>query len=159
MPELGDELGWRSPHHNRRPVPPTLIVLHACAGASDLSTLRWLVHPDSKVSYHGYIGRDGTFYQVVDPERRAWHAGKSEWKGVQNVNDFSLGLCFANRHDGAEMLTGQQIAVAKAVIQGWGERYEIEDVTTHAQVSPSRKTDPELIPNFYLADFQEALRV
>lgn len=158
MPELGDELGWRSPHHNRRPVPPTLIVLHACAGASDLSTLRWLVHPDSKVSYHGYIGRDGTFYQVVDPERRAWHAGKSEWQGVPNVNDFSLGLCFANRHDDTEMLTGAQISVAKGVIQAWAKDFPIEAVTTHAAIAPGRKFDPLHAPNFWLPEFEEALR-
>lgn len=160
MPDLGDEFGWRSPHHNARPanVPPSLIVLHCDAGKSDLGTLRWLCDPASKVSYHVLIGRDGVAYQVVDPERRAWHAGVSEWQGRKNVNDFSLGLCFANRHDHTEMLTGQQIAVGKAIVQAWGQRYPIAAVTTHAAIAPGRKTDPLHAPNFHLPDFEEALR-
>lgn len=160
MPDLGDELGWRSPHHNARPnaTQPVLVVLHCDAGKSDLGTLRWLCDPTSKVSYHVLIGRDGVAYQVVDPKRRAWHAGVSEWEGRPNVNDFSLGLCFANRHDHTEMLTGAQISVGKAVIQAWAAAFPIEAVTTHAAIAPTRKTDPLDAPNFWLPEFAEALR-
>ena len=151
---------YRSPHFNTRPPKAgiTLICLHADAGKSDTGTLKWLCDPDAKVSYHAVIGRDGTLYQVVDPRHRAWHAGKSSWKGVSNVNDFSLGLAFCNRHDGEERLTEAQIAVGLATVQAWATRYAIADVVTHAMVAPKRKTDPELIPNFVLQPYADAAR-
>ena len=158
---MSDELAYRSPHFNSRPKGAAIrvIVLHADAGASDRGTLDWLVNPDSGVSYHALIGRDGTLYQIVDLKKRAWHAGKSHWNGKTNVNDFSLGLAFANRHDGKEKLTEAQMAVGIATVQAWAGRYPIEAVVTHAMIAPGRKKDPELIPNFRLDPYADAARI
>lgn len=143
-----------SPHFNARPTRPVkLIVLHADAGGSDTGTLAWLKDKVSRVSYHVLIGRDGTAYRVVPDAKRAWHAGKSAWPGVGDVNGESLGLAFANKHDGVEPLTAAQIATAKQVIADWQAAHGPLAVVTHAMVSPGRKTDPERIPNFRLADY------
>jgi N-acetylmuramoyl-L-alanine amidase len=111
--------------------------------------------PQSKVSYHGVIAPDGTYYQVVPDDRAAWHCGVSEWNGVQNINGISLGLSFVNPNNGVTPLTPQQIAIAKGVIQYWRQKFPIEAVTTHAAVAlpKGRKTDPEGVPNFRLLDF------
>jgi N-acetylmuramoyl-L-alanine amidase len=142
-----------SPHHNARTGPIRLIVLHADASPSEASTLAWFVDPASKVSYHILIGRQGTVYRIVEESRRAWHAGKSEWPGMRDVNGSSLGLSFANRHDGKEALTPIQMTVARDIIADWKARYPIEAVTTHAAVSPGRKTDPLHSVGFNLADY------
>ena len=137
--------------------PIRLIVLHADAAPSEAGTLAWFADPQSKVSYHILIGRDGTAYRVVADNRTAWHAGVSKHPLCQNpksVNTESLGLSFANRQDGHEPITDAQAATAKAIIAAWRAAYpSIEAVTPHAKVSPGRKVDPETAPNFRLADF------
>jgi len=141
-------------HHNARTGPIRLIVLHADASPSEKGTLAWFADPASKVSYHVLVGRQGTVYRIVDEARRAWHAGVSAWPGLKDVNGQSLGLSFANRHDGTEALTPVQIAVAQDLIADWRARYpSIEAVTTHAAVAPGRKTDPLKALGFNLSDF------
>lgn len=147
-----------SPNHSARPhdVKPRIIILHATGPGSTRGILEWLTTPASKVSYHGLIAPDGTYYNVVSPERVAWHAGVSEWNGITAVNSISLGLSFVNPNNGEIPLTPQQISVAKGVIKYWRQQYPtIEAVTTHAAVARpvGRKTDPEHVPNFVLSDF------
>src|SRR5690606_39685224 len=77
-----------SPNHGPRPagVAPSLIVVHGTAGRTDAGDVDWCTQPESQVSYHYIVGRDGTLYALVPEDRRAWHAGRSEWEGRQNVN-------------------------------------------------------------------------
>lgn len=148
-----------SPHHGARIAtrPVTLILLHADAAASEEGTLSWFQDPKSKVSYHVLIKRDGTPVRVVPDHRVAWHAGESTHPVCLNpksVNAESLGLSFANRHDGHELITAAQMATARQVIATWKAAFPtIRAIATHAQVAPKRKTDPELIPNFRLTDY------
>jgi N-acetylmuramoyl-L-alanine amidase len=147
-----------SPNHSARlnEARPRVIVLHATGPGALRGILDWLKTPASKVSYHGIIAPDGTYYNLVSPERAAWHAGVSEWNGIKAVNSISLGLSFVNPNDGIIPLTPNQISVAKGVIQYWRQQYPtIEAVTTHAAVAlpKGRKTDPENVPNFRLSDF------
>lgn len=143
-----------SPNHNSRGAHKIrLIVLHADASPNEKGCLSWLQSSESKVSYHVLIGRDGTVYRCVADDRRAWHAGKAVWQGEKDVNGISLGLSFSNRNDGIEALTMKQIKAAQAVIKDWQKNYGPMPVTTHAQVSPGRKNDPEKVPGFSLADY------
>jgi N-acetylmuramoyl-L-alanine amidase len=143
-----------SPHHNARKGPIRLIVLHATAGRSDLADVRWIGHPQSQVSYHVLIGRDGERYTCVAESRRAWHAGKSAWPGIADVNGASLGLAWCNRHDGTEPLTAAQIAEGKQVIREWVARYPtIEAIVTHKEIAPGRKTDPHDVLAWYRPDW------
>ena len=142
-----------SPNHNDRKGRIRLIVLHCDASPSERATLSWLANPASKVSYHALIHRDGWVSRIVPDERRAWHAGKSRWQDIADVNGASLGLAFANRHDGKEPLTSAQVDIAQAVVQYWRQRYDIEAVVGHRDVAPQRKTDPYLAPNFRLEDY------
>jgi N-acetylmuramoyl-L-alanine amidase len=147
-------LTHESPHHNARKGPIRLVVLHADASPSEKGTLSWLTDPASKVSYHVLIGRHGGIYRLVPESRRAWHAGVSAWPGIADVNGASLGLSFANRHDGTEALTPLQMASAQSVIAEWRAKYPtIEAVTTHAAVAPGRKSDPLKAVGFRLEDF------
>ncbi|MBA3836483.1 MAG: hypothetical protein C0499_02335 [Zymomonas sp.] len=144
-----------SPNHNARTAPIRCVVLHNDASPKESATLSWTGTPDSKVSYHVLVGRDGTCYRLVPDQRRAWAVGKSAWRGVTDVNGVSLNLAFSNRNDGKEPLTDAQIAQAKNVIASWRQRWRIEDVTTHAITARpiGRKHDPESAPNFRLETF------
>lgn len=152
----------RSP--NRKPrargVVPTLIVLHASAGKSDAGDLSWICSPQSKVSYHYLVTRDGAVHELVDPSEQAWHAGDSAYKGRTFCNGFSIGVAWANRHDGTEMLTGGQLTAMRGLLAHLLKRFpSVTAIATHAEVSPGRKTDPEKIPNYFPADWRiEAFR-
>jgi len=147
-----------SPNRNARPKgqEPTLIVLHSTAGASDRGDVAWCCDPRAKVSYHAIVGRTGEVFVLVPFHERAWHAGVSEWQGRSNVNDFSLGLAFSNRHDGKEPLTRQQMDVMRGLVQGIRQRLPGIRVVTHGMVAPGRKDDPSRSPGFALADYTDA---
>ena len=144
-----------SPNHNTRGAQAVkVIVLHADASPNEKGCLSWLQSSESKVSYHALVGRDGKVYTVVPYDRRAWHAGKSEWNGHKDVNGVSIGVSFSNKNDGKEPLTEAQKAACKAVVKDIRARYGPVPVTTHAKVAPGRKNDPEHVPGFKLEEYQ-----
>ena len=55
-----------------------------------------LTSPEAKVSCHYLIDEDGTTYRLVDETKRAWHAGKSRWRGVTDINSASVGIEIVN---------------------------------------------------------------
>lgn len=137
-----------SPNKNSRPggVRITGIVLHADASNRVDSSLDWCRRPESKVSYHLLVGRTGNVFLLVHPEDRAWHAGVSEWEGVSDCNDYTVGVCLSNRNDGETFPNAQLFEVARACAH-LGKHYGIapERITTHALVAKpdGRKTDPK----------------
>lgn len=133
-----------SPNQNARPAgeAPSLIVLHGTAGKSDAGDVSWCQSPQAKVSYHYIVGRDGSVYRLVPDDRRAWHAGKSEWGGRANCNDYSIGIGFSN--DGREPFTARQYVAGAQVVADVCARWRIpwHRIVAHYHVSPGRKTDP-----------------
>lgn len=132
-----------SPNQNDRPegVKPRLIVIHGTVG-SDAGDLDWLRKAESKVSYHYLVQRPGTIHRLVRPERRAWHAGKSSWKGAPDVNDFSIGIGLSNM--GTEPFTDAQYDAAAWLCSVFRKEFGIRmsSIVGHYHVSPGRKTDP-----------------
>ena len=55
-----------------------------------------LCDPAAKVSSHYLVEEDGSILQMVPEVRRAWHAGKSSWEGVSDINSRSIGIEIAN---------------------------------------------------------------
>lgn len=100
---------------DRNDCEPTLLVVHYTAALSDDGALRWLRMPESRVSAHFMVARDGRVTQLVPLDRAAWHAGLSEWtyKGARrrNVNDYSIGVELGNvgpvTRDGAWLVVNQ----------------------------------------------------
>ena len=142
-----------SPNWNERPRGTVIraVVLHATEDAHTENAVAWCCTPAPKnpkpVSYHVIIDRDGTVIQLVDAAKRAWHAGVSEFDGRTNVNDFTLGLSFSNRNDGAEAYPDVQLAVAAAVIAGWIKVYPaitLDRLPMHRTIArpEGRRTDP-----------------
>lgn len=140
-----------SPNWNARPCPVDCIVLHATADSDTQESIAWCQTPKAKnpnpVSYHVIVDRDGTAYHLVDSAKRAWHAGVSEFGGRTNVNDFSIGLSFANRNDGKEPYSDAQYQAAAMLIGAWMDRYPaitLDRITTHKAIARpvGRKTDP-----------------
>jgi len=136
---------WRpSPNHSPRSGAVTAIILHADASAKIESSLDWVRREESKVSYHVMVGRNGLTFCVVNPDRKAWHAGVSTMDGQPDVNRFSVGVCLSNRTDGVEPFPMTQRGAAADVCAALCLHYRIPvaRITTHAAVAPGRKTDP-----------------
>jgi N-acetylmuramoyl-L-alanine amidase len=71
---------------------PTILIMHYTAGSSARESISWLANPQAKASAHIVIGKDGKVTQMVAFNRVAWHAGKSEWKGIVGLNSHSIGI-------------------------------------------------------------------
>lgn len=82
----------RSPNQSSLKIVPWFLVMHYTAGASAESSVNWLINPKAKASAHLVIGRDGSITQLVDFNRKAWHAGQSIWRGINGLNSHSIGI-------------------------------------------------------------------
>lgn len=95
------------------------------------------------VSAHVLIARDGTPTQFVPFDRRAWHAGRSEYCGRGGCNDFSVGIELEGADDvpyeGVQYRTLAELIVA--LRRGYASLATAE-VVGHSDIAPGRKTDP-----------------
>jgi N-acetyl-anhydromuramyl-L-alanine amidase AmpD len=129
--------------------PVTTIVAHATAGASATSSIAWLYRlardliRGNEASYHYIIERDGSVTKCVPITRVAFHAGRSVGPNGPNVNNYSIGIAFANRNDGIERVTPAQESAFYALVTEIRKTCPMLIwVVTHYQISPGRKTDP-----------------
>ncbi|MGD8932202.1 MAG: 1,6-anhydro-N-acetylmuramyl-L-alanine amidase AmpD [Chromatiales bacterium] len=96
-----------------------------------------------RVSSHLLIRRDGRLIQYVPFNKRAWHAGKSNFHGREQCNDFSIGIELEGTDD--QPYTDAQYASLQMVTGEILTRFpEItpDRIVGHADISPGRKTDP-----------------
>jgi AmpD protein len=98
---------------------------------------------DVRVSAHLLVRRDGTAVQYVPLNRRAWHAGPSQWRGRERCNDFSIGIELEGTDAGG--YERAQYAVLARIVAALCRAYPAlspERVVGHSDVAPGRKTDP-----------------
>lgn len=121
---------------------PELIVIHYTGMAGAEAALARLCDVRTEVSAHYLIGGDGTLWQMVAEERRAWHAGAGSWQGRGDVNSRSIGIELDN--SGAHPFSEPQMAVLEAVLAGVMVRWAIPTcgVIGHSDMAPVRKYDP-----------------
>lgn len=96
-----------------------------------------------RVSAHLYIKRDGSLIQFVPLNKRAWHAGVSEFKGRSKCNEFSIGIEMQGTDDMAftEQQYVQLVSVTKQ-LQALFPNIVMENIVGHEHIAPGRKTDP-----------------
>jgi len=140
-----------SPNFDERALPVSMIVLHYTGMPDAEGALDRLTSPEAKVSAHYCVDEDGAIYQLVDESMRAWHAGKSRWRGVTDVNSASVGIEIVNPgHEfGYRPFPDEQIAALIPLIASIKERHAISrgNIVGHSDVAPARKEDPgELFP-------------
>lgn len=137
-----------SPHFNnrRRPDDITGIVIHATANSSLERVVEWFNNPNSKVSAHYTIGKDGEIVQHVQDMHRAWHAGRSVWKGRNSCNDYTIGIELVNLNDGNDPYPEAQHQANVALCVYLANKYNVsvDDIMGHVDIAlpPGRKSDP-----------------
>lgn len=106
------------------------------------AALTRLCDPTAEVSAHYLIAGDGSVWQMVREEMRAWHAGAGEWRGQGDVNSRSIGIELDNR--GTHPFSQPQMAALEALLPQMMARWSIrpEGVIGHSDMAPARKFDP-----------------
>lgn len=142
------------------------LILHYTA-ADDADSLRLLTQ--GNVSAHYLVPsaaspllKKRTVYRLVAEDKRAWHAGASEWKGRSNLNDSSVGVEIVNPGYEQKLMErvwfpwdARQIKLVARLASDIIKRYDItpDNVLGHSDVAPTRKVDPgPLFPWKQLAD-------
>lgn len=151
-----------SPNFDERTLPVTMIVLHYTGMQDAASAIARLTDAEAKVSAHYLIAEDGQVVRMVDEEKRAWHAGKSYWRGTTDVNSASVGIEIVNPgHEfGYRAFPVAQIDALIPLMQQITLRYKITrgNIVGHSDIAPARKEDPgELFPWERLAKLRLAL--
>lgn len=148
-----------SPNFGPRPVAAVvdLIVVHSISlppgefGTQDVhslftNTLDWDAHPyfssirGLEVSAHFYIARTGALSQFVSCESKAWHAGRSEYRGRDQCNNDSIGIELEGI-EGGQFEDIQYVTLAE-LCQKLRHRYPIQYIAGHEHIAPGRKKDP-----------------
>jgi len=141
-------------------VEPTLLVIHNISlppgefGGSYIADffqnkLDTSKHPffeeisDLQVSSHLFVDREGQLIQFVDLNKKAWHAGISEFEGKKECNDFSIGIELEGTD--TEPYSDKQYLSLISLTNCLMESYSgisTERIVGHSDIAPSRKTDP-----------------
>ncbi len=127
------------------------LILHYTALPDDKSIT---VLTQQTVSAHYLVNNtgDNEIYQLVDENKRAYHAGISSWRSDKNLNDTSIGIEIVNagfRTDSTksrvfEAFSDDQIKKVAALAKDIITRYQIPatNVLAHSDIAPTRKQDP-----------------
>lgn len=161
----GDELVHRevlSPNFNERALPVTMVVLHYTELVGENEALDRLTDPEAQVSAHYLIEEDGEVIRLVPEDKRAWHAGRSYWRGETDINSASIGieLNHPGHAHGYRPFADAQIEALIPLLARIVKTHDIPraNVVAHSDIAPARKIDPgELFPWYKLADLRLCL--
>jgi N-acetylmuramoyl-L-alanine amidase len=135
-----------SPNFDDRALPITMLVLHYTGMQDAASAIAWMRNPEAKVSAHYCVAEDGQVLRLVAEDKRAWHAGRSFWRGVTDINSASVGIEIVNPgHEfGYRPFPEEQMAALVPLVAGIVKRYNIApaNVVGHSDIAPARKQDP-----------------
>lgn len=145
MSELVDR-EMPSPNWNERRLPVSMLVLHYTGMQTAEEALARLCAPEAEVSAHYCIDEDGAVTRLVDEDKRAWHAGRSYWRGITDVNSASIGIELVNPgHEfGYRPFTDAQMEALIPLVADIKARHDIPraNIVGHSDVAPARKLDP-----------------
>ncbi|WP_092736382.1 N-acetylmuramoyl-L-alanine amidase [Riemerella columbipharyngis] len=95
---------------------------------------------------------DKEIYQLVDENKRSYHAGVSHWRNFDNLNDNSIGIEIVNsgfvlNSSGQRQFfpyPDYQFRKVAALIKDLATRYMIPptNILGHSDIAPTRKQDP-----------------
>ncbi|MCD6035522.1 MAG: N-acetylmuramoyl-L-alanine amidase [Rickettsiales bacterium] len=127
--------------------PINTLVLHYTGMPEAIQALARMCDPAFKVSAHYMVDEDGTVTQLVEEGKRAWHAGKSYWRGYEKLNDLSIGIEIVNPgHEwGYQPFPKEQMEAVITLCKGILSRHpkiEPRNVIAHSDIAPDRKEDP-----------------
>ncbi len=135
-----------SPNFDTRTLPISMLVLHYTGMSGGKAALERLCDKTAKVSAHYVIEEDGRVFALVPEDKRAWHAGIGNWRGVNDINSASIGIEIVNGgHDfGLPAFPPPQIRALIVLAREIVRRQGIlpHHIVGHSDIAPGRKQDP-----------------
>lgn len=138
-----------------------MILLHYTGMDNEEETIKRLCCRKAQVSAHYLILENGAIIGLVSEDKRAWHAGQSQWHQEKDINSCSIGIEISNRGHNylardktPPAFTNIQISAVIALIKDLRTRWTIPQnrILGHSDVAPFRKCDPgEMFPWSLLA--------
>jgi N-acetyl-anhydromuramoyl-L-alanine amidase len=109
-----------------------------------------------KVSAHFLIQRNGLLTQYVPVDKRAWHAGVSQWQNINKCNDFSIGIELeGDEKNPFELVQYRELALLIRTLQARYPAITDQNIVGHQDIAPGRKWDPG--PGFDWPKFRNIL--
>lgn len=129
------------PHYNQRKHPIEMLVIHSMAHSAEEGIHRL---DELQLSTHYVVDYNGTIYNCVEEENRAWQAGISSWRGLSDINSRSIGIEVCHRTLGQSAFGNKQIKSLCLLCRQIIERWHIspEMIVGHSDIAPLRKPDP-----------------
>tara|TARA_B110000003_G_scaffold256947_1_gene274886 strand:+ start:54 stop:791 length:738 start_codon:yes stop_codon:yes gene_type:complete len=132
------------------------IIFHYTGMKKESEAINRLIDPNSKVSSHYVIKKNGEIVVLVPDAYIAWHAGISYWKKIKSLNKNSIGIEICNPgHDiNYKKFSKKQIQSIFKLSKYLINKYKInkKNILGHSDIAPNRKKDPgEKFPWQYLA--------
>ncbi len=124
---------------NKRFQKPTFLILH-CYALTTSEMLKLL--SDENLSVHYLIDEDGTIIHHTNEDLIAYHAGKSFWGGIENLNPYSIGIEIYNKSLGQTPYSEKQIQSLIRLSEKIIKKYPDITVLGHSDIAPNRKPDP-----------------
>lgn len=123
---------------------PSFVIIHHTAQESCQKTLQTFTNTNSQVSAHYVLCKDGTLHQQLNDYLRAWHAGKSKWGNITDINSASIGIEIDN--NGKDSFTTAQINVLLGLLAHLKKTHQIPaaNFIGHSDIAPGRKVDPNV---------------
>ncbi len=144
----GLQIAYRpSPNFDERRLKrfPDVLVIHYTALPLEES-LSHLTRTSPGVSTHFVIGRGGELFQLVSADHRAWHAGKSLFGGLDDVNSRSIGIDLVFVPDQEDGYTPRQLEILLSLCRVLLRTLPIrgDGIVGHEHVAipHGRKSDP-----------------
>jgi N-acetylmuramoyl-L-alanine amidase len=75
---------------------PKYLIMHYTAATTEKSAITWFANKMAKASAHLLIDRDGSITQFAPFNIITWHAGESQWAGLNGLNKHSIGIELVN---------------------------------------------------------------
>ncbi len=118
-----------------------MIILHSSVYPVE-QTIGFL--EELKLSAHYIIDFDGTIIQLVEEDKKAWHAGISFWNEKTNINDRSIGIEILQKDLGQTPFHPSQIQSLSELMKHLIEKFRIkpQNIVAHSDIAPLGKPDP-----------------
>ena len=146
------QIEWiESPNYNDRQHAIDMLVFHYTGMETGEAALTRMCDPVAAVSAHYMVWEDGRVTQLIDEEKRAWHAGVSSWQGDDDLNSRSIGIEIVNGGHDFPLPDGSlppyplpQIHALIELYHQITDRWTIPDsrLVAHSDIAPGRKQDP-----------------
>ena len=132
------------PKRNKKKI--IYIILHYTGMKKETRAIERLCDSESKVSSHYFVKNNGKVLNLIPDLYTAWHAGKSNWKKLKSLNNYSIGIEISNPgHDhGYKKFSSKQILSIIKLLRFLIKKYKIkkQNILGHSDIAPNRKKDP-----------------